>query len=91
MEIHQALTRSNGIRNVLCRHEQVCHIDPCSTMECVREWVCLRERSLQLKAMQRLLGESVSVLPLLDQVLSVESGRRCGLLFRCHKSGNGIG
>ena len=27
IEIHQALTRSKGIRNVLCRHEQVCHID----------------------------------------------------------------
>lgn len=23
MEIHQALTRSNSIRNILCRHEQV--------------------------------------------------------------------
>ena len=24
MEIHQALTRSSKIRNILCRHEQVC-------------------------------------------------------------------
>lgn len=28
MEIHQALTRSPTIRNVLCRHEQVC-AHPC--------------------------------------------------------------
>lgn len=24
MEIHQALTRSSTVRNILCRHEQVC-------------------------------------------------------------------
>lgn len=24
MEIHQALTRSGSVRNILCRHEQVC-------------------------------------------------------------------
>ena len=41
MEIHQALTRSPSIRNILCRHEQVSHNHPTSGPHPTRLSACL--------------------------------------------------
>lgn len=40
MEIHQALTRSDSIRNILCRHEQVLWLSHAGLWQCAAKLQC---------------------------------------------------